>query len=181
MYAFDWLPEPDYWHLPFPGHLECLTELHLSLEILQDIRSFGNCINLCDLQLLCSSSYHAPRGMRLSEWASLEQLTHLTSLRLEARMDAHDVGEHFDGLLRQLQGLRVVGAYTWKSTALPVLQTLTNVTAVYGGWDMGEGLALSGLVCPHVRELGAAKGSIPWQVLPNITSLTLEDESVANI
>jgi hypothetical protein len=181
MCAFDWLPDPDYWHLPFPGQLQCLTELQLPLDVLQDISSIGNCINVCDLQLLSSSSYHAPRGVRWSEWAALAKVTHLTCVRLEARMDAPDDEEQFYGLLRQLKELRAVGAYTWKGTALPVLRSLTNVTAVYGGWELREGVDFSGLVCPNIRELVAARGSIPWQVLPNLTSLTLEDESVANL
>jgi hypothetical protein len=60
--------------------------------------------------------------------------------------------ETFYALLRQLKDLRVVGADTWKSTALPVLQSLTNITAVYGGWGLGQGVDFGGLVCPHIRE-----------------------------
>lgn len=173
----------------FPGRLTTLTELQLPLDVLRDISSMGECANLRNLQLHAPWEY-ATVGLTKEEWAALLQLTQLTCLKVEAVIGDVTIGglqvgpenaeEAFHDVLRQLRGLRVVGAHVWTIAALPVLQSLTNVTAVYGAWDLGEGVDLNGLASPHIRELGRGSGSIPWQVLPNLTSLTLETDCVEN-
>jgi hypothetical protein len=155
----------------FPGRLTCLTELQLPIEVVQDVSSISECVNLRDLHLHAAIDV-ATVELTEDEWCS----SRLTCLKLEATIGPpnNDDEEAFHGVLRQLRGLRVVGAPAWTSAALPVLQSLTNITAVYGGWDLRQGVLPNGLVCPHIRELGKASGSIPWQMLTNLTSITLE-------
>jgi hypothetical protein len=175
MPAFDQPSTPEL--RQFPGRLTCLTELQLPLEVSQDISSIGECVYLRNLRLHAAFN-EASVVLAEDEWAALLQLTHLTCLRVEAMIVSagapDNAEEAFYGVLRQLQELRVVGAHFWTMPALPVLQSLTNITAVFGGWDSGENVDLNGLACPHINELGKAWGEIPWQVLPNLTCLTLK-------
>lgn len=161
----------------FPGRLTTLTELQLQIKILYDFSSVSKCVDLRDLQL--RSAVDEELRLQAQEWDALLQLTRLTCLRVDAISayvgdadeDAHS-DAHYN-VLRQLKGLRVVGACTWAESFLPVLQGLTNVTAVYGGWRVPSEADLSKLVCPHVRELGGALRDIPFCAFPNITSIAV--------
>jgi hypothetical protein len=84
------------------------------------------------------------------------QLTSLTRLHVDVFHE--EEGEDWKalhGVLRQLDGLAVVGTHSWMINFLPLLQSLT-VTAVYGSWLLDPTTDFSGLACAHVRELGEA-------------------------
>jgi hypothetical protein len=164
----------------FPGRLTCLTELHLPFWLLRDVSSVSDCSTLCHLQLRVGElqSPLLPGMWTASHLDALARLTHLTQLHVDmqgiaAPLPGQDLDSgDFLGVLRQLPGLRVVGAHLWPPSALPVLQSLTQVTAVYGGWDVPADVDVSGSVCPHVRELGETWHSVPFQAFPNLTSVT---------
>jgi hypothetical protein len=160
-----------------PGQLTSLTKLQLPLWVVRDMGSIGGCVNLRDLQLEVAQASNILQidqwGER--EWDGLASLAHLT--RLHISMDVEDVGEApadaFYSVLRQLKGLRVVGACLWTPESLPVLQNLTQVTAIYGGWNVPAGWDAGGLVCPHIRELAGVFMRAPFRAFPNITTLTV--------
>jgi hypothetical protein len=58
------------------------------------------------------------------------------------------------------------------ATALPVLQSLTQVTAVYGGLDVPADVDVGGSACPHVRELGETWYSFPASLFPGCLPTT---------
>ena len=154
----------------FPGQLVRLTELHLPLFLLRDVSSVGDCASLCHLQLRAPEPYQLLPGIwKARHWDALARLTHLTHLHVDIQVNFIHEDRGLYGVLRQLPGLRAVGAYWWPPSALPVLQSLTQVTAVYGGWNVpGE---VDRAVCPYVRHLGQTWFSVPFQAFPNLTSL----------
>ena len=164
----------------FPGRLTCLTELHLPFWLLREVSSVSDCSTLCHLQLRVGElqSPLLPGMWTASHLDALARLTHLTQLHVDMQGIAAPLpGQGLDsgdflGVLRQLPGLRVVGAHLWPPSALPVLQSLAQVTAVYGGWDVPADVDVSGSVCPHIRELGVTWHSVPFQAFPNLTSVT---------
>jgi hypothetical protein len=177
--------------LQFPGCLTSLTELQLQVETVHDISSVSECIGLQDLQLRSATVRQVSAtdnvlrlqaaGWAAAEWDALLQLTRLTSLRVDIDFDdvADSHGSAYCDVLRQLPGLHAVGACTWTDKSLPVLQSLTSVTAVYGGWKVSREVDLSELVCPHVRELGGAFADVPFCAFPNITWLSCSSVSAA--
>jgi hypothetical protein len=164
----------------FPGRLTALTELQLPVEILTtDFSSVKDCVGLLDLQLdlqlLMSGGFWPPAATKwwVAQGADpLVQLTRLTRLYMELE-DPVPADGAFYGVLRQLTGLRGVGAYSWDAGFLPVLRSLTNVTSVYGGWDFGDDVDFSGLVCPHIREVGGVYCDAPFRAFPNLVCLSL--------
>jgi hypothetical protein len=158
--------------------LTSLTELQLQVEAVHDISSVSACVGLQDLQLR-SATDDVPRlqaaGWGADEWDALLQLTRLTRLRVDIDFteveEAH--GSAYYDVLRQLTGLRAVGACIWTDRSLPVLQSLTSVTAVYGGWKVDTEVDVSTLVCPHIRELGGTFADIPFRAFPNLILLSL--------
>lgn len=158
----------------FPGRLTCLTELQLPIQfIVHDIRSISNCVSLCDLHLKASTDIGVT--MQRGEWGALASLNHLT--RLQVDLDLLDTDEAlvvaFYGVLRQLKRLRAVGANLWLGSFLPVLQSLTHLTSVHGGWELGDGVHVSGFVCPHISEVGDAWIDVPFRALPSLTTLSM--------
>ena len=158
--------------LQFPRRLTRLTELHLPLGLLQDVSSFSECVNLRRLQLRSGGEVDP---LTASDWDAqgfmvLPDLMSLTHLHIDVHL--HD-GHVFYGVLRQLTGLREVGAYNWPACSLPVLQTLSHITAVYGGWNVPDRVDVSGSVCPHAREVRETWFKVPFQAFPNLTNVTL--------
>jgi hypothetical protein len=156
--------------------LGALTELQLPEEILTtDFSSVKDCVGLLDLQLLMSGGFWPPAATKwwVAQGAdALVQLTRLTRLHIELEDPAPADGV-FCGVLRQLTGLRGVGACSWDASFLPVLCSLTNVTFVYGGWDFEDDVDFSRLVCPHIREVGGACHDVPFRAFPNLVCLSL--------
>jgi hypothetical protein len=174
--------DKDEGQLMFLGRLAYLTELSLPIWLMQDVSSVSECSNLCHLQLLTDDEEGLVPGMwKARHWDALASLTHLTHLYVDVMLhqgNLFDEEPHAGGdpgvyyaVLKQLPGLREVGAHTWTSAALPVLQSLTQVTAVYGGWDVPPDADVGASVCPHVRELGEAWAQVPFQAFPNLTSV----------
>jgi hypothetical protein len=167
--------------LQFPRRLTRLTELHLPLGLLQDVSSFSECVNLRRMQLriggigdtLTASDWDA-RGFMV-----LPDLMSLTHLHID--VDLHDGRHVFYGVLRQLTGLREVGAYIWRACSLLVLHTLSHITAVYGGWNVHDRVDVSGSVCPHAREVRETWFKVPFQAFPNLTNVTLSWVDVAHL
>jgi hypothetical protein len=161
----------------FPGHLTSLTKLQVPLEVVHTMSSVSACVNLRDLRLQVARDLDRDEIelWGAHEWDGLAPLTHLTRLHVTIDLEKFDeafAGAYY-GLLKKLKGLRVVGAYRWSPGFLPVLQNLTHVTAISGGWMVPAGLSLDGLVCPHVRELDSAFMRVPFRVFPNLMSLTM--------
>lgn len=170
----------------FPGSLTSLTKLRLQIECVHDVSSVSQCVHLRDLQLRSSEDNTPPLqpgvwGAR--EWDSLAELTGLTRMRIDVGLDQHN-GAHAYALhdvIWKLKGLREVGACTWTEKSLPVLQSLTNVTAVWGGWVVGEGVNLgtAELVCPQIAQVGDSFCDIPFAAFPNLTSVSFLSVSAA--
>jgi hypothetical protein len=145
------------------------------LDVLPVSHSFSKCVRLQDLQLLSSNG--VPR-LTSAGWAALAQLTHLTCLHVDVNLE-NDVtvdgdvvpsdAEALYGVIRQLPELQAVGAFAWTLDSLSVLQSLTNLTAVYGNWHIPRGAAadISLLTCPHIRKLSKVT-DIPAMAFPNL-------------
>jgi hypothetical protein len=170
----------------FPGPLTSLTQLWLPLYVLPVSSSFSECVRLQDLQLLSSNG--VPRLSAVG-WGALAQLTALTRLHVGVELEDDlaldgDVvpsdADAFYGLLRQLPGLRAVGAYTWTLGFLPVLQSLTHLTAVHGNWCMGDATDITGLTCPHIKMLSDVTGA-PVMVFPSLECVEFDMVSVRDI
>jgi hypothetical protein len=170
----------------FPGCLTSLTQLRVSLDVLYNISSVGQCTNLCDLQLqIGKDSLPNPEGLSALECRALAQLTHLTRLNIDVNADPIEPTEanEFYGVLRQLTRLRRVGALFWGPCAIPVLQSLTQLTAVDGMWSTLQEpttVDIIGLVCPHIRELGETRQP-PFDAFPNLTCVSFCVQSVASM
>jgi hypothetical protein len=172
----------------FPGSLTSLTELRLQIECVHDINSVSQCVHLHDLQLRAAEYYTQPLEPGLwgaREWDSVAQLTGLTRMRIDAGLHQYNGAfrdaDAFHDVIRKLKGLREVGAGSWTEKSLPVLQSLTSVTAVWGGWVVGEGVNLGApeLVCPHITLVGESFRDIPFAVFPNLTSVSFQHVSAA--
>jgi hypothetical protein len=169
----------------FPGCLTSLTVLMVSIDVIHDISSIGQCTSLCDLQLLLGEdSLPNPDGLSTQECRALAQLTLLTRLHIDVDADPIETGEasEFFAVLRQLKRLRRVGALFWGPIALPVLQSLTHLTAVDGMWSlMSDPSAVdSGLICPHIKELGGTKDP-PFRAFPNLVCASFVAQSVGSL
>jgi hypothetical protein len=109
------------------------------------------------------------------EWGALASLNHVT--RLHVDLDLHDTDKAlavaFYGVLRQLKRLPAVGAYLWPGSFLPVLESLTHLTSVHGGWELGDGVHVSGCAFPHITEVGDAWLDVPFRALPSLTTLSM--------
>ena len=164
----------------FPGRLRSLTELSLPLNAVHDISSVSECVGLCDLRLLVDM--HPIRKWGAHEWAALAPLTSLTCLVVELDFGERHQGESeaFYGVLRQLKGLRSVGAAIWGSTCLHVLQSLTQLTTVCGFWYFGAPHERNPPACPHIKELGRMLCA-PFQAFPGLVSVKLEDAFINDI
>jgi hypothetical protein len=149
----------------FPGGLTSLTHLVLPLGIMCDISSVSACVGLRDLVIFCPGSEWE---WDPQEWDALAQLTRLTRLHVGVDLaDSIAVDESFGGVLLQLTELFEVGTKIWTRSLLPLLQSLAQVSAVYGHWDMDNGVDLTAFTCPHIRKLGDALDP-PLQVFPNL-------------
>jgi hypothetical protein len=158
----------------FPGRLRSLTELSLPLNVVHDISSVSECVGLCDLRLLVDM--HPIRKWGAHEWAALAPLTSLTRLVVELDFgdDHQGESEAFYGVIRQLKGLRLVGAAIWGSTFLHVLQSLTQVTTVCGFWYLGAQHERNPPSCPHNKELRRMLCA-PFQAFPCLVSVEFEE------
>ena len=157
----------------FPGHLTSLTELSLPLHVVHDISSVSGCVRLCDLRLL--TDVCALREWGEQEWDALARLTSLTCLHVDLGLHGNDQAEAeaYYGVLRKLKALQMVGASVWMPSVLPVLQSLTHVTAVFGGWEEDAAVNLTALTCPHIKELGKTFG-VPFQAFPNLVCVAFD-------
>jgi hypothetical protein len=110
------------------------------------------------------------------EWAALAQLSKLTRIHVDVNPAANSAGpDGFYSLLQKLTGLRSVGAWVWDTSRyLPLIQSLTHLTEIYGGWSAADGLDV---VCPHVRELREACNEIPFAAFPNLTGVSFYEPS----
>jgi hypothetical protein len=89
--------------------------------------------------------------------------------------------EAFYGVLRQLKGLRSVGASVWDgSTFLPLLQSLTHVTAVCGLWHQADESEHGPPSCPHVKEL-ARTMKAPFQAFPHLLGVQFVDVYIEDL
>jgi hypothetical protein len=154
----------------FPACLPSLTQLILPLEVVWIISSICECTGLCDLQLRCADD---PRWRRADwpthDWGALAKLSRLTHLHIDITHPRSAESDAFYGAIRQLKGLSVVGARCWAADALPVLQSVTHVTAVHGWWEMRAGGDVSKLLCPYIRELWETTEP-PFEAFPNLVS-----------
>jgi hypothetical protein len=156
----------------FPACLTTLTQLVLPLEVVWNISSICECTSLCDLQLRCADDPSPRRkDWPAHDWGALTKLSRLTHLHIGINRAGSAEAVAFYGAIRKLNGLRVVGASCWAADALPVLQSLTHVTAVHGSWDMRAGGDVCKLVCPHVTELGETVDP-PFQAFPDLVSVS---------
>lgn len=114
------------------------------------------------------------------EWAALAQLSKLTRLHVDVNPAANSAGpDGFYSLLQKLTGLRSVGAWVWDTSRyLPLMQSLTHLTEIYGGWSAADGLDV---VCPHVRELREACNEIPFAAFPNLAGVSFYEPSPEHI
>ena len=119
-----------------------------------------------------------PAGWRAREWSALAQLSCLTRLDIDTNFARLGEDGAFYGVLKQLSGLRRVGADSWGASFLPVLQSLSHLTAVDGCWDVAEDAHIC--VCPHIKEVGDA-GGVPFQAFPNLISVTFAEQSAEEL
>jgi hypothetical protein len=155
--------------------LTSLTKLVLPLEIVLDISSICECISPCNLQLLLAK-FSGRRHMdwRTQDWGALTQLSRPPHLHVGLNRAGSAEIDAYYGAIKQLKGLGSVGADCWAYNALPVLQSLTQVTAVCGSWvivDSHAGLDVSGLVCPNVKELRETDDP-DFEAFPNLESVS---------
>jgi hypothetical protein len=111
------------------------------------------------------------------EWAALAQLTKLTRLHIDVETSESKGHDGFYDLLKGLKGLRVAGAWVWDTSRyLPVLQGMTQLTEVYGGWSAADESVLCRFVCPQVREMceacGKVTGTVPFAAFPGLSGIS---------
>jgi hypothetical protein len=166
----------------FPGRLTALTKLLLPTQVMFDLSSISACSNLCELELraVSGSPRMKPAGWRVGEWSALAQLSCLTRLVVDTNFAGLGEDGAFYGVLKQLSGLRRVGAEVWGASLLPLLQSLSHLTAVDGCWEVDAGIDAHRWVCPHIREVGDA-GDVPFQAFPNLVSVTLAEQSAEEL
>jgi hypothetical protein len=143
------------------------------LGVLHSIKSVSQCVDLHDLRLL-HNNHDGWHCLRKVEWAAVAQLTCLTCLHVGVDTDCDDDAAAFHRVLGQLKQLQCVGAYMWASRSLPVLQSLTHVTAVDGGWHRNSSSNAAGLTCPHIKGFDTDRwdDDVPFEAFPNLSRVT---------
>ena len=166
----------------FPGRLTALTRLNLHWEVLPTISSVSACVNLQDLHLRFGDG--GLPELSKKDWDGLAQLTCLTKLYVDVDSDTMGI-KHLFTVIGQLKELRVVGVSSWYPSALPKLQSLTHLTALYGYWERGPWERLprdvGRVCCPHIRELGETGRMVPFEAFPNLAHVTFRCADALNL